>query len=306
MVDLVSEPVPPSESRSASPSPSASASADDLSFDAATTLRPRADGSTFDLDIHPLWTVGDKPNGGFLLALLGRAAVQVIGADTEAAWDVQSATVTYLAAPALEAAEIRITVLRRGRTASHVRAILVQSERTMVDAVLVLGALAPGAAPRYDDLVPLHIPAPEGCVRVPPQTPEGVPVGVLVTTDLRLDPLTVPGAPRPGGEGPPVAELRGWLRFADGREPDAGSLLYFADAMPPATLLIGSTGWVPTLSMSVYVRARPAPGWLGFRFAAHLVAAGTVDEACTLWDGDGHVVAQSTQLARLRFPDETG
>ena len=294
MPQSVSEPLPPSPS------------ADDLSFDAATALRSRADRSTFDFDVHPLWTVGDKPNGGFLLALLGRAAAQVIAADAAVAWDVQSATVTYLAAPALEPAEIRTTVLRHGRTASHVRAVLVQSDRTLVDAVLVLGALAPGTAPRYSDIAPLHIPSPDECIRLPPRTPEGVPVGVLVTTDLRLDPLTVPGAPEPGGDGPPVAELRGWLRFADGREPDAASLLYFADAMPPATLLIGSSGWVPTLSMSVYVRARPAPGWLGIRFTAHLVAAGTVDETCTLWDSHGNVVAQGTQLARLRFPGETG
>jgi hypothetical protein len=281
---------------------------DDLSFDAATALRPRADRSTFDLDIHPLWTVGDKPNGGFLLALLGRAAAEVVDGDREGdgTLDVVSATVTYLAAPSLSTAEIRTTVLRRGRTASHVRAVLVQSERTMVDAVLVLGALAPGTVPRYSDIAPLHIPAPDQCVRLPPATTEGVPVGVLVATDLRLDPLTVPAAPRPAGEGPPVAELRGWLRFADGREPDPGALLYFVDAIPPATLLIGSTGWVPTLSMSVYVRARPAAGWLGIRFTAHLVAGGTVDEICTLWDSHGHVVAQATQLARLRFRDETG
>jgi hypothetical protein len=268
-------------------------------------LWSRADGSTFDLDIHPLWTVGDKPNGGFLLAVLGRAAAQAVGEDGRETWEVLSATVTYLAAPALSAAEIRTTVLRQGRTASHVRAVLVQSERTMVDAVLVLGALAPGTVPRYNDIAPLRIPDPDQCVRLPPETPEGVPVGVLVTTDLRLDPLTVPAAPRHAGEGPPVAELRGWLRFADGREPDPAALLYFVDAIPPATLLIGSTGWVPTLSMSVYVRARPAPGWLGIRFTAHLVTAGTVDETCSLWDSRGHVVAQSTQLARLRFPDET-
>ncbi len=290
----MSEPLPPSPS------------ADDLSLDAATALRSRADRSTFDFDVHPLWTVGDKPNGGFLLALLGRAAAQVIAADAAVAWDVQSATGPYLAAPALEPAEIRTTVLRHGRTASHVRAVLVQSDRTLVDAVLVLGALAPGTAPRYSDIAPLHIPSPDECIRLPPRTPEGVPVGVLVTTDLRLDPLTVPGAPEPGGDGPPVAELRGWLRFADGREPDAASLLYFADAMPPATLLIGSSGWVPTLSLSVYVRARPAPGWLGVRFTAGLVSAGTVDETCTLWDSRGRVVAQATQLARLRFPDEAG
>jgi hypothetical protein len=102
----------------------------------------------------------------------------------------------------------------------------------------------------------------------------------------------------------PVAELRGWLRFADGREPDALSLLYFVDAIPPATLRIGSSGWVPTLSMSVYARAQPAAGWLGLRFTAHLVESGMVDEACTLWDSRGQVVAQATQLARLRFPDE--
>jgi Thioesterase-like superfamily len=284
-------------------SESQSPTADDLSFDTATALRPRADGSTFDLDIHPLWTVGDKPNGGFLLALLGRAAAESITLQTGERWDVQSATVTYLAAPALSAAEIRTTVLRQGRSASHVRAVLVQSERTLVDAVLVLSGLAPGTEPRYNDVAPLLIPDPDQCVRLPPQTPEGVPVGVLVTTDLRLDPSTVPAAPRPAGEGPPVAELRGWLRFADGREPDPAALLYFVDAIPPATLLIGSTGWVPTLSMSAYVRAQPAPGWLGIRFTAHLVAAGTVDETCTLWDSNGHLVAQATQLARLRFPD---
>ena len=56
---------------------------------------------------------------------------------------------------------------------------------------------------------------------------------VLETTDLRLDPATVPFAEEPDGEAP-VAELRGWLRFADGREPDALSLLYFVDAIPPA------------------------------------------------------------------------
>ena len=83
-------------------------------------------------------------------------------------------------------------------------------------------------------------------------------------------------------------------------------MLFFADAIPPATLMIGSTGWVPTLQMSAFVRARPAPGWLAIRMTAGLVADGMVDETCVLWDSRGHMVAQSTQLARLRFPDELG
>ena len=89
-----------------------------------------------------------------------------------------------------------------------------------------------------------------------------------------------------------------------GGSPIALSLLFFIDAIPPATLMIGSTGWVPTLQMSAYVRARPAPGWLGIRMTAGLVAGGMVDEACVVWDSRGQLVAQSTQLARLRFPDE--
>jgi hypothetical protein len=282
-----------------------SASADDLSFDHATRVHPR-DESVFEVAVHPLWTVGDKPNGGYLLALLGRAAAARLRQDGQPALDPVSATVTYLAAPALAAAQVHTTVLRRGRTASHVRAVLIQSERTVVDAVFVMGTAARGVAPRYSDIAPLDIPGPELCARLPSTTPDGMVVGVLATTDLRLDPATVPFAPQAADDGPPKAELRGWVRFADGTAPDTHALLYFVDAIPPATLRIGSTGWVPTLSMSVYIRAQPATGWLGIRFVANLVEAGVVDETCILWDSTGQVVAQATQLARLRFPDEVG
>ena len=47
----------------------------DLSFDAATEVRPTAEPDLFKTEVHELWTVGDKPNGGYLLALLGRAAL---------------------------------------------------------------------------------------------------------------------------------------------------------------------------------------------------------------------------------------
>ena len=39
---------------------------------------------------------------------------------------------------------------------------------------------------------------------------------------------------------------------------------------------------------------------------ANLVADGMVDETCVVWDDRGQLVAQSTQLARLRFADELG
>jgi hypothetical protein len=276
---------------------------EDISFDAATAVRETARTGVFEADVHERWTVGDKPNGGYLLALLGRAA-RTTGRGVEGPpWEALSSAITYLRPPDLGPATVTTTLLRRGRSAAQVRAVLSQRDVDLVEATYVLGALPVRATVRYDATPPLDAPDPAACVRLPSQIPGGVRVGVMEVTELRLDPATVPFAetvPAAGAR----AELRGWSRFADGREPDPLALLYFNDAIPPATFMIGSTGWVPTLQMSAYVRARPAPGWLGIRMTANLVADGMVDETCVVWDSGGQVVAQATQLARLRFPDD--
>ena len=232
---------------------------DDLSFDAATAVRPTGSPGLFATDVHQLWTVGDKPNGGYLLALLGRAAGIVGRGHHNPDWEVVSSSITYLRPPDLGPASVHTTVLRSGRSAAHARAVLVQDGKDLVDAVFVLGALSGEPEVRYDAVEPLHVPHPEQCVRLPPKMPGGVHVGIMEVLDLRLDPATLPLAdPHPAADA--RAELRGWTRFADGRDPDPLSLLFAVDAIPPATFRIGSTGWVPTLQMSSYVRARPAPG----------------------------------------------
>ena len=275
------------------------------SFDAATAMRLSGDPDVFETHVHPGWAVGDKPNGGYLQALLGRAARIRAQGEDRPGWEVVSAAVTYLRPPAFGPAEVRTELLRHGRSAAHVRAVLTQGGNDMVDSVFVLADLSESPSPRYDATPPLALPDPAACVRLPPQIPGGARVGVMEVTELRLDPTTIPFRESPPPENA-VAEIRGWTRFDDGRETDSLSLLFSVDAIPPATLMIGSTGWVPTLQMSTYVRARPAPGWLKIRMTANVVVDGTVDETCVLWDERGHVVAQSTQLARLRFPDELG
>jgi hypothetical protein len=274
-------------------------------FDAASSIQPTDSPETFTANVDPLWTVGDKPNGGYLLALLGRAARLVARRDGGASWEVQSAAVTYLRPPELGPATVHTTLMRRGRTASHVRTVLAQAGTDLVDAVCIVSEIPTEPATRYDAVAPLRAPEPDRCVRLPAEGPGRVRVGFMDAVELRLDPAALPFSEIPPPDGTP-AELRGWTRFADGRAPDALSLLLSLDAIPPATLVIGSSGWVPTLQMSTYVRAQPAPGWLGTRISANLVADGVVDESCVLWDSRGHVVAQSTQLARLRFPDDPG
>ena len=114
---------------------------EDLSFDAVSAVHETGDPGVFGASIHPLWAVGDKANGGYLLALLGRAARLVAQRAAGASWEVVSSSVTYLRAPEAGPATVRTTLLRSGRTAAHVRAVLVQDEADVVDAVFVLADL---------------------------------------------------------------------------------------------------------------------------------------------------------------------
>ena len=82
---------------------------------------------------------------------------------------------------------------------------------------------------------------------------------------------------------------------------DPTSLLFAVDAFPPATFDIEFSGWVPTLELTVYVRALPASGPVRVLQRAQLIDAHRVDEACYVWDHTGRVVAHSNQLAGIRL-----
>ena len=60
---------------------------------------------------------------------------------------------------------------------------------------------------------------------------------------------------------------------------------------------------MPTLELTAYLRALPAPGPLRVRQRARLVAADRVDEECDVWDSTGALVAAASQLAAVRLPE---
>ena len=271
-------------------------------FDAATAVVVRGDGSAFDVTIDQGWTVGPKPNGGYLLALLGRAAGEALGMAGSPHRDPLAATAHYLWAPDPGSAVVSTAVLRTGRGASQVRASLSQDDRACVEAMFTMGTLPVDPPPPWWSARELFDVAPiEDCVSIPAAR-EGSPfvVPIMDRTDLRLDPAVMGFATgKPSGD----ANLRGWISFADRRPVDPLSLLFFLDALPPATFELAPTGWVPTLSLTTYVRARPMPGPLRICQVAHAVDGGRVDETCEVWDSSGRLVGQATQLAGIRIPD---
>ncbi len=120
-------------------------------------------------------------------------------------------------------------------------------------------------------------------------------LAILSRLDIRLQAQQA----RAGAAG--KAEVSGWIRFQDGRAPDALACLLFADAFPPAVFgLLGVVGWVPTAELTVHVRKRPAPGWILGRFCAHDLSDGRVIEDAALWDSSGQLVVQARQLALVR------
>ena len=270
-------------------------------FDRATAVVPRDGGLVHDVTVDGGWTIGDKPNGGYLLATLARAAI-ASGATAEGLVHDHPVTASahYLAAPSAGPAEVHAEVLRRGRRMSQVRARLVQDGTARVEATFTLGRLASDAEPWWSDARPPGMTPEDGCARAPSVNPAGMVLPIMERVELRLDPAAS-GFSRgePSGRG----EVRGWIRFADGRPPDPLALLFAVDALPPATLDLGVIGWVPTLELTAYVRAVPAPGSLAVRHRARLVEEGLFDEACEVWDSRGRLVAQATQLAAVRLGD---
>jgi hypothetical protein len=258
-------------------------------FDDATAVR--GGRGEYRVDLDPQWTVGGKPNGGYLLAVLARAAIAED--DHGVHPHPVTASAVYLRPPEVGPAVVAVESLRRGRSASQLRARLVQQGRPCVEALFMLGVLGEEAGPRWVDAPPPPFATERTCPVSPVEPPgAGVRVEMLTMVEQRLD----PGSMRPGS-----GELRGWLRLGDGKPFDPVSLLFVADSMPPATFMLGSVGWAPTLELTVYVRGVPAPGPLRVRQRARLVGGSLADQACEVWDANDRVVAQATQLAAVRF-----
>lgn len=262
-------------------------------FADVSAVSARGDGA-YDIVINPDWTIVGKPNGGYLLAMLGRAAA---GQVTQP--HVLAASAHYLRSPEPGSAVIETEVLRAGRSASQVRARLRQGDQVCVEALVTVGELA-GTDFEWTGIDGAAIAAWDDCVRLPSTGPGGMAVTIMDQLEIRLDPATLGFASgRPSGRG----ELAGWLALPGGADFDDISLLLALDCYPPATFDIGPSGWVPTLELTAYVRAVPAPGPVRVRQKVGVIEGGRVDETCLVWDNTGHLVAQSTQLAGIRMAD---
>jgi hypothetical protein len=207
---------------------------------------------------------------------------------------VIAAGAQFFRSPSVGPTQIDATVQRAGRTATQVTAAISADGGPGVQAQFTLATLPEDGQPYWGGTGPAELPPIAACQPLFQADRRGV--------SISFDPAAAwtitPDGPVVSGGG----ELRAWLRDDDRDALDTIGLLFAADALPPATAGVVFDGWVPTLDLTVYVRALPAPGPLRLRFRAQLIQDGFADEVLEGWDSAGRLVLQSTQLAALRLP----
>lgn len=268
-------------------------------FNAATSIVPRGHDAAgcrqYDVEFVDEYAImGSKPNGGYMLACLGRAALDAAREAGSTHEHVIAASAQFLSSPDLGPAQIVAQVDRVGRTASQVNATIGLDGVAGVRAQFTLGTLHEGTVPFWGEIARCAFPALQDLAPSPTAGERGV--------SLQFDPdaavqMTEDGPIAVGG-----GEFRAYLRDEVDDVFDSVGLLYASDVLPPATFGVVQTGWVPTLAITVYNRAVPAPGPLRLRFRVQVIHDGYADEICEAWDSEDRLVMQSTQMTALRIP----
>ena len=272
-------------------------------FDEATAVRRVADGR-YEVQPDPRFALvapgGTAPpavNGGVLVATVLRAVL-----DTSPHPYPVATSAHFLRVPLLKPAEVEVTWLRQGRTAATARAAVIQDGQIALDTTVTTGNLPAGPAANGElswTGEPPQLPPIEECVNLGPWPgtvgPDGT-AGYAAQVDMRLDPATTGWR---HGQPAGIPEMRGYFGLQDEREPDAYLLALAVDGLPPVVFGLGTSGWSPTVELTWYMRAVPAPGPLRVATRCRHVSGGWFDEEAEVWDAAGQLVAQSRQLARV-------
>lgn len=253
--------------------------------------------------VDPGWAVvdGAAPNGGYLLALAARA----LQAESGSHPDPVSLTGHFLRPPQPGDVDIEVEVIRRGGRHTTLGARLLQDGAECVRLLGAFGDLASAEGWDRVDLAPPDYPPVAECVDVTSAAAARAAAGELPSFPIqeRFDhrqpaELASWALGRPTGRG----EMGGYLRFADASDDaamDPLGLLVVADCFAPAVFntTAGLSSWVPTVELTVQLRARPVPGYLAAAFTTRAITRGYLEEDGVVWDAAGNLVALSRQLA---------
>ncbi len=250
-------------------------------------------------DHHFVATVTDRwnglagrPLGGYVLAVCLRALREVMPLP-----DLLIASAFYLNPVDPGLVEIRTEIARAGRRTATGEARLYQNGAEALRTVAGFTDLSRSAGQSLITAVPPDLPAPQDAVDLRGGRPPPAP-----SIAGRLEYRVPERLGRAQHRGDDQAKTKLWMRLKEGGSEDLLSIPLLVDAAPAAVMEIGATGST-TVELTVHVRARPRSEWFACQASTSFITCGYHEEDFEIWDENGHLVAQSRQLARLPRAD---
>ena len=246
--------------------------------------------SRWHAEVHRGWRIGSAANGGYVLALVGRALSEALNQP-----DPLSINAFYLAPVALGEVEVAVESLSQTRSTHFGSADLRQEGELKLRTTAAYTDLDRLSGPDWTSVAPPKVPAFDDVV-----VPAMSHLEIHQSIDLRM----VQGAEVfTEGKTNDTGEFIAWLAHTDGAAPGPIDLLMFADIMPPPIFTIyGAFGWVPTVELTVQVRRKPAAGPLLARHITRQVTRGVAETDTEIWDLNGDLAAMARQTYKVRMP----
>lgn len=258
--------------------------------------------SNFKAVISSKFSIGDAPNGGYLMALAISAATS-----SQPFTEPLSVNGHYVAktSEGVEA-DIDVRVLNVAKTSSCVEVSVTQENKlrckfvgTFVDRSAIKGmTMIQEKAP---DISPVA-----ECVDANKAIRKafGDHLKIANTFDMMIPSSSAFAKTTLVGATGDSASMEGWMRFSDGKMPCINSLAFFSDCAPPPILNVSAFQWVPTVEYTVHFWNDPArvsdSPWLRMKFGTTFVQNGILYTDGELWSENGqYLLAKSRQVARL-------
>jgi acyl-CoA thioesterase len=297
-------------------------------FDQETALeRVSSEGeqsTTFRVQVTDSWSIGDAPNGGFLMYLAIQACSEICSPFQHP--DPFTFTAYYVT-KALEhkPADLTVRVVGRTKSASIVHVTMSQEGQIRSEYLGTMGNLDSMQGMDHNKKSPPTLPHPKDCLNASQVLRQAFGDQLKICRELEMRvPLTDPMAKGLfRGKKGDVAELTSWVSFKSPKDapansqrvPCLSSLAFFLDALPPPVLNISKTNWVPTLEYTVHFWSKPTTAstledealpshhWLRTTFVTSFVNNGMLYTDGEIWSHDGkELLATSRQMARLLEP----
>ena len=251
-----------------------------------TILIGRGDGA-YDAVLSDRWMVPSGPNGGYLAALMLRAAIAASGGLTPRALNVQ-----FLSALPPGPAVVETNILRAGRSVTTIDVVLTVAERSIVGRAS-LGPPRDGV--EFCDVEMPDVPSPEDLPSE--QWPEDNESSVHLRYDMRF---AAGGAHEYDHQ---AAEAIGWIRTDDAAAVDHLVVAALADSWPPPVARRQRSGvGAPTMDLTIHFRdslTEPIDDFVLAHSRTRMARDGFADLDTDLWSRDGRLLATARQLGLL-------